>query len=283
LNHQQPMDGKSMLEALQGKTIRDRYLFQYFPHSPAVPEWLPPAVSVHYQNWKLIRIFHGGEHGDHRFLLYDLAKDISETQNIAADFPDVVRELDSKVEEFLAKTGAVVPIANPRFDPTKYDPSLEGKALPKVTKSPRESASLGNNRTNAAGLKENDPALKGWKVRNSEATCANGILKLTNLKESSFLGFAAGKHRGVSQVRFRIKTKAGEAHVDWLPDGVGGNAQSVTYSLTEDAWQDVAVELPADTTLGIVRIYFPTQAESVEIDSIEITSESPSQVSSADF
>lgn len=279
----QPMDGSSMLEALQGTTIRNRYLFQYFPHSPAVPEWLPPAISVHYQDWKLIRIFHGGENGAHRFLLFDLAKDISETHNIAADFPDVVHELDAKVEEFLAKTGAVVPVANPRFDPTKYDPSLEGKAQPKVTKSPRESASLNNNKPNATGLKENDPVLKGWKVRNSQATCANGILKLTDLKENSFLGFAAGKHRGVSHVRFRIKAKAGEAHVDWLPDGVGGNPQSVTYSLTENAWQDVAVELPADTTLGIVRIYFPTESESVEIDSIKITSENPSQVSSADF
>lgn len=33
-----------------------------------LPDWLPPAVSVHRGDWKLIRLFHGGEKGGHRYM-----------------------------------------------------------------------------------------------------------------------------------------------------------------------------------------------------------------------
>ncbi len=124
-------DGISVLPALKGETMPERPLFRYFPHDPGVPDWLPPSVSVSRSDWKLIRIFHGGEKGAHRHLLFDLGKDPGETTNLAPQRPDLVAELDGLIEGFLAETKAVVPVPNPTFDPAQYRPELEGKQQPK--------------------------------------------------------------------------------------------------------------------------------------------------------
>lgn len=277
----QAFDGSSIKASLLGATIRDRYLFQYFPHSPTVPDWLPPSVSVHHQDWKLIRIFHGGEQGAHRHLLFNLKEDLGESVNLADRHPELVRELDNKIELFLNETDAVVPIPNPRFDPSQYDPTLEGKSQPKRTSATKSASST---LTNGKWIQdENDAVLQGWKVRNCQGFVEGGSLKLEKLNPNSFLGFAAGKHQGPSQVKFRLKGSVGEAHVDWLPDGPGAPAKVVMYRSTSDQWQEITVEIPADSALGIVRIYFPANSQIVEVDSIEITSRESKRTSTADF
>jgi arylsulfatase A-like enzyme len=130
----QLFDGISILDACRGQPLSRDTLFQYFPHQPAVPDWLPPAVSVHRGDWKLIRIFHGGEANAHRYLLYNLKEDMEEKKNLAQDAPVLVSELDALIETFLQKTAAKLPVPNPAFEPSKYDPSREGKPGPKNRK-----------------------------------------------------------------------------------------------------------------------------------------------------
>jgi arylsulfatase A-like enzyme len=127
----QVFDGIDILPALQGKPLDREGVFQYFPHNPAVPDWLPPAVSIHRGDYKLIRIFHGGEAGGHRHLLFNLRDDAGERENSALQRPELVTELDVLIDDFLNETGAVVPIPNPEFDPSKYHPELEGRKKPK--------------------------------------------------------------------------------------------------------------------------------------------------------
>jgi arylsulfatase A-like enzyme len=124
----QAFDGISIVPALRGQPLDREAIFTYFPHCPGVPEWLPPSVSVHCGDWKLIRIFHGGENGEHRWKLFNLRDDLGEQHDLADKFPTRVRELDAKIEAFLIDTKAVVPLPNPNFDPAKYRPELEGKA-----------------------------------------------------------------------------------------------------------------------------------------------------------
>ncbi|WP_425619113.1 hypothetical protein NA78x_002848 [Anatilimnocola sp. NA78] len=114
-------------DALDGKAV-----FQLFPHAPGAPDWLPPTISVHRGDWKLIRIFHGGEHGAHRYLLFNLRDDLGEKNKLVAQEAELVTKLDAMIEIFLANTKAVLPIANPAFDPTKYRPELEGRQQPKA-------------------------------------------------------------------------------------------------------------------------------------------------------
>ena len=116
---EQKFDGRSFLDALRGKPFDRDALFQYFPHGPKVPDNLPPAVSVHLGKWKLIRIFHDGEKGEHRRVLYDVEKDIGETNDLSSQYPDMVTQLDSRIEQFLKETNAVLPIPNEYYELAK--------------------------------------------------------------------------------------------------------------------------------------------------------------------
>ena len=266
----QRFDGHSIIPALKGDSLAGKAIFQYFPHNPGVPDWLPPAVSVHRDDWKLIRIFHGGENGAHRHLLFNLRDDLGEKNNLAGQKPELVAELDALIEGFLTDTKAVVPVPNPAFDQAKYRPELEGKSQPKgKAKAPAKSATKGKD--------DGDPALQGWKARDCQASVKDGILRLTKIGSACFLGFSAAKHSGPTTAKFRIKAKAGSSHFDWLPGGVGSKEQRVDFTLKGGDWEEVTVELPAEGPLGIVRLYVPMQEPAVEIDWIELTSKNGSK------
>lgn len=123
----QAVDGKDITPALQGKNFDRGPIFTYFPHSPKVPDSLPPSAVVHRGDWKLIRVFFGGENGAHSYQLYNLKDDLGESRNVASERPDLVRELDNLITAFLNETGAVLPRANPRYDPN---------AIPRTSNAP---------------------------------------------------------------------------------------------------------------------------------------------------
>ena len=133
----QVCDGLSLLPVLSGKRLNRKAIFTYFPHQPRVPDWLPPAVSVHADGWKLIRIFHAGESGQHRWKLYHLSEDAGETNDLALEYPEKVSELDQLIEDYLARSDAVVPLANRHFDPTLYQIDLEGVPTRPIRKQQR--------------------------------------------------------------------------------------------------------------------------------------------------
>lgn len=124
-NH--PIDGLDITKTLKGKKLNRNGIFTYFPHQPGVPDWLPASVSIHFGNWKLIRLFHQGQNFKHDYLLYNLKWDVSEHNNLAKVYPKKVVELDRLIEQHLKDTKAVIPIINPRFDPAKYKPENIGK------------------------------------------------------------------------------------------------------------------------------------------------------------
>ena len=111
----QNFDGRSIARALSGKTLAPKPIFTFFPHSPNVPDTLPPAVTVHSGDWKLIRLFHQGESGAHAYQLYNLKDDLGEANNLAASQPERVKQLDALIEGFLKDTKAVVPLPQSRL------------------------------------------------------------------------------------------------------------------------------------------------------------------------
>ncbi len=123
----QKFDGVSILPALKNQPFTRDAVFTYFPHSPGVPDWLPPAVAVHQGDWKLIRIFFAGEDGAHRWQLYNLRADLGEKHDLAAREPARVKALDALIEKFLADTQAVTPVRNPAFNARTYRLADEGK------------------------------------------------------------------------------------------------------------------------------------------------------------
>jgi arylsulfatase A-like enzyme len=123
-NH--PVDGIDIAPALRGEPVKRDGIVTYFPHSPGVPDWLPPSASVIADDWKLIRMFHQGENGAHGYRLYNVAEDIGEKNDLAPSNPERVQKLDAIIEKHLAESKAVVPVPNPNFDPSKYRPEEIG-------------------------------------------------------------------------------------------------------------------------------------------------------------
>ena len=89
---------------------------------------------MHSGDWKLIRLFYGGENGAHDYLLYNLKDDVGETTNLASMYPERVQDMDRMIEAHLQDAKTVVPLPNPNFDPAKYKAELIGKAKLKPTK-----------------------------------------------------------------------------------------------------------------------------------------------------
>ena len=125
------IDGRSLLPSLRGEKRGRRPVFTYFPHNPPVPEWMPPSVSVHYGDWKLIRQFYQGEHGEHGYLLYNLKHDVGERLNLASKHKGLVRKMDAMIERHLSDAATVIPQPNPRFDPKQYRPENIGVSKPR--------------------------------------------------------------------------------------------------------------------------------------------------------
>jgi arylsulfatase A-like enzyme len=113
----QVLDGRSILPLLkQSGKLKRRAIFCHFPHNTPATGNIA-STYVRCGDFKLIRFYHDGQDRNHRYELYNLAEDISETNNLAAKYPEMVRQLDALIDEHLKETGALVPIPNPRYDP----------------------------------------------------------------------------------------------------------------------------------------------------------------------
>ncbi|KMT64830.1 sulfatase [Catenovulum maritimum] len=115
------MDLSSVL--LNQETKESRDLFWHFPvylqahHAPTDQGQDPlfrtrPGSAIRSGNWKLIQYFENNE-----YELYDLANDVGETNNLAAQNPAKLNELKSKLEAWQQEIGAAIPTElNPEYD-----------------------------------------------------------------------------------------------------------------------------------------------------------------------
>jgi len=244
IESQQSFDGISILPALKGGALQRQAIFTYFPHQTRVPDWLPPSVSIHAGDWKLIRIFHGNTPGKHSYKLFNLKDDLGERTNLAAANPSRVEQLDERITQFLAETSAVVPLPNPRFDPTQYDPKMIGKAPPKASRKPRGAGSKQSQRkskpvagwqaggTCSLALKESslivtstgrDPHLS-FKLP-EELAHEKLVLKVTMSSNSQGSGQVFWQEKGVTPTFFRDRSRGFNVQHDGKP-----HECSVTFS-----------------------------------------------------
>jgi arylsulfatase A-like enzyme len=104
------VDGVSLMPLVeQSGPIEREALFWHFPHY-----WwggrLTPYSAVRLGDWKLIRWYGGGADE-----LYDLAADIGEANDLAAEMPERAHELGSMLDAWLVDTGARLPRPNPDY------------------------------------------------------------------------------------------------------------------------------------------------------------------------
>lgn len=108
---QQHADGVSLLPLLTKNQEPDRdAIFWHYPHYSN--QGGRPAASIIMKEWKLIRYFE-----DNSSHLYNLKDDISETQNLADQHPELVTKLNSRLDAWLNEVEAKIPTRNPNFPP----------------------------------------------------------------------------------------------------------------------------------------------------------------------
>ena len=265
IESEQSFDGISIVPALHGGTLQRESIFTYFPHQTRVPDWLPPSVSVHAGDWKLIRFFHGESPGKHSYKLFNLESDIGEQINLAADNPAQVQELDMLISEFLKETNAVVPLPNPRFDPATYDPKMIGNAKLKSTGRPQRTDSKKPQlkAKSVAGWQSGGTCLVALKDGSLIVTSSGGdphlsfklptevtqeelILKLTMSSDSKGSGNIFWQEKGVIPAFFRDRSRSFEVQHDSQP-----HDYSISWSAKNPV---VAVRIDPSTAPGKITI-----------------------------
>lgn len=108
------MAEESIMAAMKGGIFTRDEFFCHFPHyTPATGNI--PASSVRKGDWKLIRFWHDNYDQAHRHELYNLRRDIGETTDLSSLHADKVEELNILLDQYIEKTGTLVPIANPNY------------------------------------------------------------------------------------------------------------------------------------------------------------------------
>lgn len=250
----QIIDGESFLPVLEqtGELERTAY-FTWFPH-------LIPAVSVRQGDWKLIRRFE-----PHRLYpevreLYNLKADISESDNLASQRPDKVRELDALIDEFVKETGALYPQPNPAYKPRPGNIDNKGR----------------------------DPE-RGLVPKSSKITLIDGALRMEADGRKPFLGTAQVKQTGPLTLTMRLRSpKGGAGNITWKTveqTEFPRQGQTVKFDLAASKdWQEVKLHLPVTGKTGIVRLYLPVKSGPLDIQSIQFqTAKTKKNIRAWDF
>ncbi len=230
--------------------LKREAIFTYFPHAPGVPDWLPPSVSIHLGDWKLIRIFHGGQHGEHRYKLFHLKEDLGEQHDLAEQLPERVRQLDALIEQHLVATNAIRPLPNPKFEASNYDVTQEGKAGLKG----------GNNAPKTGTADSPGKSVAGWQ---SGGTCTlsvvGGVLRVQSTGNDPHLSYQLPQAAGEKSLILHVTMKSsssGHGQVFWKESARPFAAErSQSFEVTHDGEEhDYAIELAPQAPIQAVRI-----------------------------
>jgi hypothetical protein len=100
------LDGVSLVPLLRGKAVLPhKELFWHYPHYWNGTNVSPYSVA-RVGDWKLIRFYE-----TNREELYSLRGDLSEKIDLAAKMPAKRRELSARLDVWLSRVGAQMPVA----------------------------------------------------------------------------------------------------------------------------------------------------------------------------
>ncbi|MHC4584719.1 MAG: sulfatase [Planctomycetota bacterium] len=107
--HNADMDGLSLVPLLKNPTVglKRKALYWHYPHYYPTTS---PVSSILQGDWKLIEYFE-----DKRIELYNLKKDIGETNNLAEKMPNKTEELRKRLHSWRKAVDAQMPVTNPKY------------------------------------------------------------------------------------------------------------------------------------------------------------------------
>ncbi|MDG2223576.1 MAG: sulfatase [Rubripirellula sp.] len=267
------IDGVDFGPALHGKGMDRGPMFTYVPGHGNTPQWLPPSMSVHHGDWKLIRTFHYGDDGNHAYRLYNLRADIGENNNLASEHPDKVKTLDKLIEDYIVAADVVVPLPNRNFDPAKFDPSsigvqAGGLKMPPPVKGSKPKQQGEPSRTNGKGL-------LGWAAKSATVKFdSDSLVVEVPSGRQSFITNAKLRMDGPVEFKMRVRTQAGgTGRIQWRTEAQKSfpkNGQDQSFKIVGGDWQELSVPLAVDGKLIHLRLFPPRQKQPLFIDWIEI-------------
>ena len=109
------VDGESLVPLLrrEGKLRRDA-IYWHYPHYSNHLE--APCGAIRQGDYKLIEFYEDG-----RLQLFNLAEDLGERHDLAAEMPEKTRQLHQKLVAWRTSVGAQMPTPNPDYDPAKTE------------------------------------------------------------------------------------------------------------------------------------------------------------------
>jgi arylsulfatase len=132
----QKIDGRSLLPLLENPQAPwlDRTLFVHkgrWPKGPDVNKYQYSDAAVRTQRWRMVM----PEKSKGDFVLYDISKDPYEKNDVADQYPEVIRELKAAYDQWWKETtplmvneNRVYPEANPQA--IRYQTQLKEKGIP---------------------------------------------------------------------------------------------------------------------------------------------------------
>lgn len=112
------VDGKSLVPLLNGEEMDSRPLYWHYPHYGN--QGGEPNSTIQKDGMKLIHYWE-----DDRVELYDLRKDIGETNDLSVEFSQVAEELDIELLQWLKSENALYPEQDPQFSQDSLDMKLK--------------------------------------------------------------------------------------------------------------------------------------------------------------
>lgn len=113
LRPDQHIDGLSLLPLLSGGSIDERPLYWHYPHYGN--QGGDPSSIIREGAWKLI---HYWENGNNE--LYNLESDPDENEDVAAENPELVNSMFTRLASWLKEAGARYPEPDPEYSPDLY-------------------------------------------------------------------------------------------------------------------------------------------------------------------
>lgn len=233
------LDGVNLLPFLQGKVDEP-------PHASLKWRWGAQA-AIREGDWKLLR-------GGNREYLYNLAADLGERTNLAAEYPQVASRLREQLRswsEALQPPGMAAARMSPVWE-RYFDHYLDGK---------RVAVESGAESTDAAPA-----ASRGWLARGGTLRVADGVLHFDSdsqaeNRQAGFIARAGVELPAGSRLRFVLQCSAGgRGQVAFRLAGESDfqkDRRVAFHVAPHPDWQTVELELPGSGNVIHLRVHPP--------------------------